>query len=327
IVVDSYTNPGDQLANADSVLCCPRATGHQRTFMPALVQISGNSLKKLAGALTSLLCLLSGASISASTDNSISSFPPTVQQRAYSDAELLRILDDSGVLAQFTSVADTVIEESRTHWRRCDVYPSGIELWISESLSAQNLNAQALGLFAQLVAQHELETISAWLKSPAGQAISAAEQATPVPSENEFRQLLEMQYALPDYQAERAPRIRALIDNTAAATIFTALNIELDALVQLASACTDTSDSVQRIVDAAIKNRESPGLINIMMRLELNAPTTVIFRNTSDAEIDAYLNFSRSSIGRAYHSALVSVVRNTMIDRLQAMAQWRMAKK
>ncbi|NND89621.1 MAG: hypothetical protein HKN42_02060 [Granulosicoccus sp.] len=263
--------------------------------------------------------------IPAQADNlevAMSAAPGVVNHRI-PDATLHRILDNAGVLPQLSTLATTIIGESRAQWQSCSPMTVSVDTWIRQAMSSDLMTQHAVDALRDELDASTVAAVIVWLESAPGQAITRAEHASASLSDAEFNHLFSTLGETPGYRKERAPRIKALLHSTRAAEFVTVLNSELDTLVQLASACSPTRGAIRELLSAASSQRQDLELVTLIMGINLQAPTAVIYRDVDDAVIDAYLEFASSTAGKAYHAALIKVTSDTLVERLEAFATWR----
>jgi hypothetical protein len=176
---------------------------------------------------------------------------PGAAQHHIPDATLQRILDDAGVLPQLSTLAITIIEESRVQWQTCHAMPESVDTWIRESMSPDVMTHHAVDALRDTLDAPTLAAVTSWLNSAPGQTITKAEHASASLTEAELDRLISTLHETPGYRTERAPRIKALVDSTRAAAFVTVLNSELNSLVQLASECSPTSGEIRQLLAAA----------------------------------------------------------------------------
>ena len=239
---------------------------------------------------------------------------------AHTTDTMLRILRDSGVLPQLSNLAAVIIGESRQHWHSCGSSDVQLESWLNEMFATDEISRIAIRGLRDALETPTITNIVQWLDSPSGQSIIEAERLSASVSENEFERHASELGTSPAYRTERMPRIRELIGTTRAGNFVSVLNTELNSLVSLSIACSPSSDAVQALLGVASAERQDLGLVSLIMNINLYAPTAVVYRDVEDRVIDDYLEFSKSPAGKAYHSALINVTRNTLADRLDAFA-------
>ena len=304
---------------------------HMTSVLGVHVRSTFQSCIDLASMCVLFTCIsISTASLS-NTGNVTSSMVEAevdqlITKKLTTNEMLERILEDSGVLSQMSNLPATIIGESEQHWQSCSASDAHLESWINAAFSAEEISRLAVnGLNNALDAQGIVKVVD-WLDSASGQTIIDAERASGALSEEEFESYIGKLNASPDFQTERAPRIRTLLSRTRVAEFVSVLNTELNAAVSVATACSPDHDTVKQLLETANIERQNIGLETVFMAINLQAPTAVVYRAVEDAVIDDYLEFAASDAGQAYHEALIKVTRDTLINRLEALGD-RMASQ
>lgn len=236
------------------------------------------------------------------------------------DDSLQRILSESGITAQLSSISPIVIDESREHWQSCNTSDSQLEPWLSDALSASKMTQIATDKLDEALDEQTKIRILEWLDSPSGQTIVQAERLSASLSDEDFEHYFNELSDLPTYQSERAPRIRALINRTLAGAFVSALNTEISGLVSLSIACSPNHDTINDLLAQASNERQDLGLVSAFMNINLIRPTAVVYRHLDNQIVDDYLQFSKSEAGKTYHNALINITRDTLVNRLEALA-------
>ena len=239
------------------------------------------------------------------------------------DEKLPRILKDSGLLSQLSNLPATIIGESQQHWQTCGVPDATLSSFISTTFSADEMEKLALAEATQVLGTTTIDEATVWMDSPSGQAIIEAESASATLSENDFDRYISELAASPGYKTSRAPLIRKLLQSTRSAEFVAVLNSELNAIVSLSSSCSPTSDIVEQLLEKADAERQDLDLVTLVVELNLQAPSAVVYRHLEDSVLNDYLQFSESAEGQAYHTALVGIVRSVLANRLTALGDWR----
>ena len=232
---------------------------------------------------------------------------------------LERILEDSGVLSQMSNLPSTIIGESEPQWQRCSASDAQLKSWINKAFSAEEMSRLAISELNNALDAQRIVQVVDWLDSASGQTIIEAERASGTLSDEEFKRLIAELNVSPDFQTERAPRIRKLVTMTRVAEFISVLNTELNAAVSLATACSADHDTIKQLLETANTERQNISLEIVFMAINLQAPTAVVYRTVEDAVIDDYLEFAASDAGQAYHAALIKVTRDTLVKRLEAL--------
>lgn len=240
--------------------------------------------------------------------------------QAIPDDTLQRILHDSGILSQLTNLSPMIIGESSEHWQNCKSSDAQLAPWLKDAFAADKITRVAIDKLQKMLDTPTIISILQWLDSPTGQAIIRAEHSSASLSEDDFERYISELDTSPAYRTERAPRIRSLIHTTGAGNFVSVLNTELNGIVSLSIACSPSSDTVQQLLNAANTERQNISLVSFFMGIDLLAPTAVVYRDVENRTIDDYLMFSKSPAGKAYHAAMISVTRDTLVDRMEAFA-------
>jgi len=278
-----------------------------------------------------MLAMMSGASVLAISPlaaDTVDTTPLTLKRQASkkqanqkaTDDSLQRILSDSGITAQLSSISPIVIDESREHWQSCHTSDSQLEPWLSDALAARKMTQIATDKLDEALDEQTKIRILGWLNSPSGQAIVQAERLSASLSDEDFEHYFSKLSDLPTYQSERAPRLRALINMTHAGAFVSTLNTEISGLVSLSIACSPNHDTIDDLLAQASNERQDLSLLNAFMNIHLIRPTAVVYRQLDNQIVDDYLQFSKSEAGKTYHNALINITRDTLVNRLGALA-------
>lgn len=236
------------------------------------------------------------------------------------DASLRRILNDSGIAAHLSNIFPIIIEESREHWQTCNTTDSQLERWLADALAASKMTQIATNKLGEALDEQTKIKILGWLDSPSGQAIVQAERLSASLSDEDFEYYFNELSDLPTYQTERAPRIRSLVKMTHAGAFVSSLNTEISNLVSLSIACSPDQDTIDDLLGQASTERQNLSLIVAIMNINLIRPTAVVYRQLDNQVVDDYLQFGKSEAGKAYHTALINITRDTLVNRLEALA-------
>ena len=262
--------------------------------------------------------LLSTASLS-NTGSLGSSMGKAEPQQLITREMLKRILEDSGVLSQMSDLPSTIIGESEQRWQSCSASDASLASWIKSAFSVEVISSLAVNELRDALDAKGIFKVVDWLDSASGQTIIEAERASGVLSEEQFERFIGELDGSADFQTDRAPRIRTLVNRTRVAEFVAVLNTELNAAVALATACSPDHDTIKELLETAHTERQNIGLETVFMAINLQAPTAVVYRTVEDAVLDDYLDFAASDAGQAYHAALIKVTRDTLVNRLSAL--------
>ena len=232
---------------------------------------------------------------------------------------LKRILEDSGVLSQMSDLPSTIIGESEQRWQSCSASDASLASWINTAFSVEVMSSLAVDELRDALDAKGIIKVVDWLDSASGQTIIEAERASGMLSEEEFERFIGELDASADFQTERAPRIRTLVNRTRVAEFVAVLNTELNAAVALTTACSPDHNTIKALLETAHTERQNISLETVFMAINLQAPTAVVYRTVEDAVLDDYLDFAASDAGQAYHAALIKVTRDTLVNRLGAL--------
>ncbi len=240
-------------------------------------------------------------------------------QVTHSDA-LQRILNDSGILPQLSDLSPIIIAESRQPWQDCETSDAQLESWIIDAFAADKITQIASSKLQDSLDETTFTKILQWLDSASGQTIIQAERMSATLSEEDFERHISELAASPAFQTERAPRIRSLVSTIRAGNFVSVLNTEINGIVSLSSACSPDNDTIRQALSTANDERQDLSFVSVLMNINLMPPTAAVYRQVENDVIDDYLAFSNSQAGKAYHEALINVTRDTLVNRLEALA-------
>jgi uncharacterized protein YbaP (TraB family) len=194
-----------------------------------------------------------------------------------------------------------------------DFYVNIKEL-LAESFAADNLNAMVLRHMEAQMSQDEMQRILNWLNSPFGKSCTQLFKAslTPkVPAKlQEF--MNTMQQSPPS-----STRLK-LIQEVASATKTLDIILEIAVNTQLVvtTVITVTLPAVQKrpfstILDEVEKNRP---LLEPRVEQQIQPLLLYIYRSLSDAELEQYIRFAKSSIGAQYYRSMLNGIKLALMD-------------
>ncbi len=236
--------------------------------------------------------------------------------------DLEYIFNQSGVESHLAWVHSSVTDEAGLAWDKCatDVKRPNLADALSQILSPEELRASFLQELDQRIPEAELAKIVEWSKSETGQLIHKAEAESVNYDEASFTA------ALAEYQAsgantpERQTRLRHMLADTGAIYFLSAFNTEVSALVAVASVCSNDEASLLAADKLVREERGAEALYRSFMRQELIVPSSIVYKDISDAQLDALSDFAKSDAGTAYYSALIKGTRSMLsakLDRLR----------
>ena len=288
-----------------------------------MLRIRARSTLRMCIAMASMSVLFTCMSISTaslSNTGSLGSSTGKAEPGQHITREMLkRILEDSGVLSQMSDLPSTIIGESEQRWQSCSASDASLASWINTAFSVEVMSSLAVDELRDALDAKGIIKVVDWLDSASGQMIIEAEHASGMLSEEEFERFIGELDASADFQTERAPRIRTLVNRTRVAEFVAVLNTELNAAVALTTACSPDHNTIQALLETAHTERQNISLETVFMAINLQAPTAVVYRTVEDAVLDDYLDFAASDAGQAYHAALIKVTRDTLVNRLGAL--------
>jgi len=251
---------------------------------------------------------------------------PSLADETSRPAALESVYDYAGVHAHLSWVHSTVNDEIKMALEKCEAVQDRTELdaLLIESLSIDVLRQGFIDELDQRINDEQLSLIIDWTQSAAGKNIHKAELDSLHIDESTFQSLLAA-YKQSDVDSdERTARMRHMLADTGAVYFLSALNTELSALVSIASVCSNSDDDLAAAQKQIREDRGSEALYRSFMRQELITPSAVIYRNVSDAELDALNDFAKSDAGDAYFTALIKGTRSLLakrVDRLSEMLE------
>lgn len=169
------------------------------------------------------------------------------------------------------------------------------------------LAAEIAGTLTKTLSRADIEQALVWLESGVGQRVTRAEEAAAASSSPAVLQAYAAELERRPLPAERTRLIAGLIDATRA-------------VEQGARAAESVSLAVALGIDAAQPEQSRLGLGRLREAMRLMMPAAELrarisallpptfaytYRELDDADLAAYLEFSRSPLGQRYHDALV----------------------
>jgi len=242
------------------------------------------------------------------------------------NSALSAIYEHSGLHSHLSSVYETVVNEIRLARQKCENHQNNdaLEMLLESSLSTDALRRDFLDQLDQRISDEHLEKIVSWAQSDAGKNIHQAELESIELNEGRFESLLITYQQSEIHGDERNARLNRMLEHTGAVYFLSAFNTELSALVSIASVCSGNQESLAAARKKIEEDRGSEALYRTFMRRELLIPSAVVYRNISNAQLDALSAFASSDAGGAYFAALINGTRSLLaskVDRLSEMLE------
>jgi len=233
------------------------------------------------------------------------------------------VYEHAGLHAHLSSIYSTVVEESQLAWQACENVQdrSRFESMLKENLSITVLRQDFLNELNKRINDEHLEQIVGWTQSEAGKSIYQAELESRDLDEPKFASLLQTYQQSEIHGDERNVRLRRMLADTGAAYFLSAFNTELSALVSMASVCSNSKEALLAAQKQITEDRSSEALYRSFMRRELLIPSAVVYRNITDAQLDALSVFADSDAGDAYFTALIKGVRSLLAGKVDRLSE------
>lgn len=235
--------------------------------------------------------------------------------------QLEKIYDYSGVDAHLGWVLSTVEQEASLAHANCakqDALPD-LNQSLKELLSIEALRNGFLAELQSRLNQTQRDEILAWIVSDAGKKIHKTERDSINYDESKFEKMFAKFRDSEKNTQERNTRMRHMLADTGAVYFISAVNTETSALVAMASACSSSSEDIEKAAGVVRDERGEEPLYRTFMRQELIVPSSVIYQNVSDEDIDAYSEFANTDAGNAYFSALIKGVRAVLAAKVDSL--------
>ncbi len=185
---------------------------------------------------------------------------------------------------------------------------------LAESFAAGRLNDQVIRHIKAQLGQDEMQKILAWLNSPLGKKCSALFQATATPqSTAELKAFMAKSKKSPVLPARRN-LIQKLADATKAVetTLEVAVNTQLVVTAVMGTtAPTEQQKPFSTILTEVFGNRP---LLEPKVRQQITPLLLYLCRSLSNAELEKYLAFARSSGGAHYFTSVFNGIKLALID-------------
>lgn len=236
-----------------------------------------------------------------------------------SDAEQLhQIYDYSGIHAHLSWVLSTVQQEAVGVQDECpnqEVLPN-LDSALEELLSEDALKQSFMAELEQRTNAKQRDEILTWATSEAGKQIYQVEADSINLDESQFNAMVSTYKDSDENTEERSTRMRNMLADTGAVYLISALNTETSALVAMASVCSTSAEDIESGNSEVLEGRDTEPFYRAFMRQELVLPSSIVYQDISDEDIDAYSEFAKSDAGSAYFSALIKGVRAVLAKRV-----------
>lgn len=217
------------------------------------------------------------------------------------------IMQRSGISGQLHAVAEELLPSVKAATLACKQDPvKALPVGLTRHYSAAQLHSRAREFLLQRLNQQTLSSVSIWLNSSHGKAITSAELNAALWSAEEFDAQIESLQTAGTWTQERRQLISSVIAKTGAhryVAALTASTSELTRLIELCSAGL-THDSRQSAI-TTIEN--DLAFIAMFMRMELMLPTGAVLQEVTSEALRAYIEFAASSDGKHFHETLAQV--------------------
>jgi len=234
--------------------------------------------------------------------------------------QLTTIYDLSGVHAHLSWILYTVQSESKGFQQTCESNElPDLEQTLHELLSEEALRESFLQELADRISPTQRGEILEWAKSEAGQQIHKAEADSINLDPEQFQSMLGEFKALHEDVQTRVERMKKMLADTGAVHFISAVNTETSALVSMASVCSNSAEDVGYAVEEISADRANEVVYRAFMHNELLLPTSVVYQDISDENIDAYSAFAKTNAGNAYFAALIHGVRQILSERVNGL--------
>jgi uncharacterized protein YbaP (TraB family) len=213
-----------------------------------------------------------------------------------------------------------------------DFYVNIKEL-LAESFAADNLNTMVLRHMEAQISQAEMQRVLNWLNSPLGKRGTQLFKTSLTPkSPAKLQEFINtMQQSPPS-----STRLK-LIQELATATKTTEITLEIAINTQLVvtTVITATLPAVQQrpfseILDEVEKNRP---LLEPRVDQQIQPLLLYMYRSLSDAELEQYITFAKSSAGAQYYRAMLNGIKLALMDSSirfgasMAQLEWKRKQK
>jgi uncharacterized protein YbaP (TraB family) len=194
-----------------------------------------------------------------------------------------------------------------------DFYVNIKEL-LAESFAADNLNAMVLRHMEAQMSQAEMGRILNWLNSPLGKRCTQLFKTSLTP-----KAPAKLQEFMTNLQNAPPSSIRLkLIQEVATATKTTEITLEIAVNTQLVvtTVITATLPAVQQrpfseILDEVDTNRP---LLEPRVDQQIQPLLLYMYRSLSDAELEQYITFAKSSAGAQYYQSILNGIKLALMD-------------
>lgn len=167
--------------------------------------------------------------------------------------------------------------------------------------------------------EREIEAVLSWLNTPLGQKITAMEESASTPEA--YPKIQAMIDQLSQQQATRIGLIQRF-DQATQATEF-ATDMTLNVEIAITSAISTTlPPQVQTAFDALMKE-DNPERLRMKSTLEQQSLAMLLYtyQTLSDTELDQYIAFAESELGKKYHTVSQDAINKVILNSCQNMGK------
>jgi len=246
-------------------------------------------------------------------------------------AELIYL---AGIPAQLSLIPESIVAEATPNFVRCgltdDFKPGDAEIdafaaMIDRHFGSALSRERAVNALAQTMTLDELKAAKSFYATQAGGNIIRAEFASKELSEANFVRLADAYFESIQWTDQRERLIKRVYDATRAARYVSILNGEVSVAVQVSSHCTATLASYKQLSDKLKNVRTDARFVEPLMAADINSIMATVFRDVSNEDLRAYVEFAESDVGKSFFNSLLDATRRGISGGLKSLRDERIA--
>jgi len=243
------------------------------------------------------------------------------------------LVNESGIATHLTAATQSILEETQDNFANCKADENDIEhaaqmaqleSLVEEHFGPKVMYRRAIDAMADELATAQLTYVSNWFSSEIGQRIIAAETLSNEFSESAFSQQANSYLSSKRWTEDRERLMQQVADTTRAARFISLVYAEVTVAVQVSSICDASTEGYEALNDKLESVRKDSQLFEGIAAADIVKVTGTVFRDLTDAEIAAYIDFLSAPSGQAYISALLDSTQAAIAGGLKPMRNQRM---
>ncbi len=244
------------------------------------------------------------------------------------------LLDLAGIPPHLEIAADSIAEEGYARYVSClvaDGVQPGAALqqaftdMIKSHFGPEQSLARAVETMAGSLSDETMRLAREFFDTDVGKRIVKAEYDSKGASEDEFVEHVNVYVNSESWTVSRKQLINELLEHTRAVRFVSLINGEITVAVKVSSECDATEAGYLKLSDELKRERTDARFVEPIMAGELNLVIATVFRDLSDQEIQAYLEFASSPAGKSFFNGLLQSTRRGIAGGLSGVRTERIA--